>query len=186
MPDLPQLLFVVPDVQSPVLTSTHPLQLLQVPLSQVCLEPHGAHSLPPLPHCEVVVRVMHELPEQHPSGQVVALHEPGPASGFGIATQTPFELHSSVDPQAAHELPLLPQADFEVPPRHTPWPSRQPSQLPPTHRPAELQVAPAVQARQLYPCAPQADVDCPAWHEPALSMHPVQAAFWHRPPVVHC
>lgn len=92
---------------------------------------------------------MHALPEQQPSGQVVALHEPGPASGWGIATHTPLALHCSVEPHAAHELPLVPQADFEVPARQTPCPSRQPSQLPPTHRPAELQVAPAVQARQL-------------------------------------
>ena len=120
MPDLPQLRLVVPDVHNPVFKSTHPLQGVQVPLSHVCVEPHEVHVLPPLPHCELVVRLMHALPEQHPSGQLVALHEPGPASGFGIATHTPFELHCSVDPQAAHELPPLPHAAFEVPARHTP------------------------------------------------------------------
>ena len=142
-------MLVVPLLQMPVLTSMQPVQTVQVPLSQVRPDPHAAQVVPPWPHCDAVVRVTHELPWQHPSGQLAASHEPGPASGIGMAAHAPAPVHCSVEAQAVHELPAEPHAALEVPARQTPWVSRQPSQVPPTQAPEVLQVAPLVQARQL-------------------------------------
>lgn len=149
LPALPQLVFVVPEVQSPLFASTQPLQAVHSPATQVCFEEQLAHAAPPLPHCTVFVRLMHALPEQQPSGQLVALHEPVPASGAAVGTHTPSAVHCSLALQATHVLPVLPQLLFEVPARHTPCPSTQPSQVPPVQRPLALQVAPEMQLRQM-------------------------------------
>ncbi len=146
---MPQLVFVVPDVHTPLMASTQPLHAVHTPETQVCFDEQLLHAAPPSPHCALFVRLMHALPEQQPSGQLLALHEPVPASGAAVGVQTPSTLHCSVALHAMHALPLLPQLLLVVPARQTPCPSTQPSQVPPVQRPLLLQLAPETQLRQM-------------------------------------
>ena len=128
---------------------------------------------------------MHDEPEQHPSGQLVALQLPVPASAFGIGAHVPALVHCSKEPHALQAWPPEPQKVFAVPLRHTPWVSLQPSHVPPTHVPLASQVAPLAHARHENPEAPQAVAEVPVWHTPDASMQPKQVGFWHRLAAVH-
>ena len=181
LPLLPQLVLVVPEVHSPLEMSTHPLQAVHVPATQVCFDEQLAQVAPPLPHCAEFVRLMHEVPWQHPSGQVAGPHDPGPASGGVVGTHLPALVHSSVDLQATHEAPPDPQAVLVVPARHTNWPSTQPSHEGRVHLPSLVHSSFELQAMQAAPAAPQEFFAVPARHTPRPSMQPSQEPPMQRP-----
>jgi hypothetical protein len=118
---------------------------------------HAMHAPPAVPH-DAVDAVMHDVPEQQPSGHVAALQ----------LAHAPL-MHTPPLPHALHVPPPVPHAPFVVPPRHV-----VPEQHPLHERPSHTQ-EPPMQCWPVTHGALPPHVHAPLDEQPSLAPFVVQS-----------